>query len=70
MMSQSVLTAVEVTPCEEEAAAWWILAGPPPEAATKIPAPRLSATAAVTGTAIRAARLFRLRLFRPRRTGG
>ena len=71
MMSQSVLTAEEVTPCEEEAAAAWTLAGPPPEAATKTPTPRLSATAAVTGTAMRAVRLFRPRPFRPRRrTGG
>ena len=71
MMSQSVLTAEEVTPCEEEAAAAWTLAGPPPEAATKTPTPRLSATAAVTGTAMCAVRLFRPRPFRPRRrTGG
>ena len=60
MMSQSVLAAEDETPCEVEAAAWWTLAGPPLEAATKIPTPRLSVTAVVTGTAIRAARLLRL----------
>src|SRR6266568_2902294 len=65
MMAQSVLTVEDETPCEEEAAAWWTLAGPPPEAAAKIPTPRLTATAVVTGTAIRTARLF---LPRRRRT--
>ena len=60
-MSQLVLTAVDVTPCEEEAAAWWTLAGLPPEEATRTPAPRPRASTAVTGTTTRAVR------FLPRR---
>src|SRR5512135_3658127 len=52
-MAQSVLTAVDETPCEEEAAAWWSLAGLPPEEATMTPAPRPSAATAAAGTTMR-----------------
>ena len=70
MMSQWVLTAVEETPCEEDAAAAWIFAGLPPEAATKIPAPRLSATTAPTGPRYGRA-IVPAAMLRPRRrTGG